>query len=125
MSNEHLVNENINELRGMLDLIVDEYGNYYKVVGTTEKGGKLEHIKLSHYYFEFAFSRLLTEDSEDLQKYKYKHIGCFIQDGLINHLKNLESKKRKIFTVKELLENGVVVQFMDLTERHPRSLPIK
>jgi hypothetical protein len=58
MTNEHLANNDINSLIPSLDVVADEYGNYYEVVETTTKGGKLTKVTLSNIYFETAFSRI-------------------------------------------------------------------
>jgi hypothetical protein len=119
MTNEHLANNDINELRPLLDVVTDEYGNYYEIVTVTHKGGKLTKVKLSNIYFETAFSRLFTEDI--LEKYKHKHIGVFLQDLVNGHIQDLKRKKRTIFSIKDLLENGTEVEFVDQTVPHPRS----
>jgi hypothetical protein len=119
MSNEHLANNDINELRPLFDVVADEYGNYYEIVSVTHKGGKLTKVTLSNIYFEKAFSRLFTEDI--LAKYKLQHIGVFLQDLVNGHIQDLKRKKRTIFSIKDLLENETEVEFMDQTVRHPRS----
>ncbi|MFC0298457.1 hypothetical protein [Geobacillus jurassicus] len=120
MTNEHLANNDINALQPLLDVVTDEYGNYYEVVAVTHKGGKLTKVTLSNIYFETAFSRSFIEE-DIVEKYKYKHIGAFLQDLVNDHIQDLKSKKRTIFSIKDLLENGTEVEFLDQTAPHPRS----
>lgn len=120
MANEHLVNNDINGLRPLIDLITDEYGNHYEVVSVTNKGDKVTEVTLSHIYFEKAFSRGFFED--DLKEYKNKHIGAFLQDVVNNHIEQNEKKHRKIFSIRDLIENEIKVSFLNQTVPHPRSI---
>jgi hypothetical protein len=121
MTNEHLANNDINSLIPSLDVVADEYGNYYEVVETTTKGGKLTKVTLSNIYFETAFSRSFIEE-DIVEKYKYKHIGAFLQDLVNEHIQDLKRKRRTIFSIKDLLENETEVEFLDQTIPHPRSI---
>ncbi|USK35104.1 hypothetical protein LIT25_07180 [Bacillus sp. F19] len=104
------------------DLVTDEYGNFYTIHGTTDTNGKLVEIRLYNSYFDAAFSVL--PDSL-LPEYKHKHVGVALQDRVLNRLKTMENKGRKLYSVQELTDYGVKVTFWDLTKPHPRSQPIK
>lgn len=119
---EHLANDNIHELRPLFDVITDEYGNYYEIVRLATKGDKLTEVTLSHMYFEKAFSRVFI--TPDVEEYKYQHIGAYLQDVVNGHIESVKKKNRKMFSVQDLLDNGVEVSFMNQTVRHPRSNPI-
>jgi hypothetical protein len=123
VANEHLVNDSIDELRCLFDVIVDEYGNYYELVGVTHKGGKLTEARLSNMYFEKAFSRTFT--TENVEEYKYQHIGVYLQDLVNSHIDSIKDKRRTIYSIKDLLANGTKIKFLDQTVRHPRSRPLK
>lgn len=115
-------NNDINQV-GIFDMISDEYNNYYYVTGETVDSGKLTTITLSHSYYEDAFSAILHEDL--LKEYKFKHVGVPLQDRLLGSLKHLKEKNRTIFTIQDLVDNGIEVSFLDITKLHPRANPIK
>ncbi len=117
------VNMNINELSNF-HLVMDEYGNYYEVNRISHKNNELTEVTLSNIYFEKSFQRLFNLDGEN-EKYKDKHIGVFLQDLVNGSINNYTNKHGKIYSVRELVENGVKVNFMDITAPHPRSNPIK
>lgn len=119
---EHLANENIHELKPLFDVITDEYGNYYEIVRQTNQGDQLKKVTLSNMYFEKAFSRVFI--TPDIEEYKHQHIGAFLQDLVNGHIEDVKRKNRKMFSVQDLLDNGIEVSFMDQTVRHPRSNPI-
>ncbi|HDR8129190.1 TPA: hypothetical protein QCZ07_005343 [Bacillus cereus] len=117
-------NENINDIRGLIDLVTDEYGNYYYPVTTKVGEGKLLEVTLSHAYYEDAFSEIFFSgvlQDEIPEEYRNKHIGLCLQDRLTSSLERLEKSKRRIFTIQELLANGTKVSTMKLTETHPRA----
>lgn len=114
-------NNNINNLLGIIDLVTDEYHNYYVVLNTTTKGLKLTEVSLSNYYYDDSYAIITEFDDETKKKYRYQHVGKILTDRLNNQIKSLKDSKRKIFTVEELLKNGTKVMFYDQTKPHPRS----
>ncbi|MEH6888497.1 hypothetical protein V7024_01855 [Bacillus sp. JJ864] len=112
-------NNDINEISFALDIISDEYSNYYYVLGTTVEHGKLTEVKISHSYYEDSFSEVLHDKIED--KYKFKHIGHILRDRLLRKLELVKERNRKIFTIQELLANGIKVNVMKPTQMHPRA----
>lgn len=119
LANQHLANENIHEIRNLLDLIVDEYGNYYEIVSTTTTGSRLVEVTLSNIYFEKSFQRLFV--NEDVKSYGHQHIGAYLQDLVNNSIKYVQDRNRKIFSIQDLIDHEIKVSFLDQTVRHPRS----
>ncbi|EEM68409.1 MULTISPECIES: hypothetical protein [Bacillus cereus group] len=119
----HLANDNINEIRNLMDLITDEYGNYYHIVTTKTGGGKLHEVTLSHAYYEDSFSILSFAEplqNELEEKYRNTHVGHRLKDRLNGAIENAKRKERVIFTIQDLINNGTEVSFMNITETHPR-----
>ncbi|HHB2485253.1 TPA: hypothetical protein ACORDH_005969 [Bacillus cereus] len=119
----HLANDNINEIRNLMDLITDEYGNYYQIVTTKTGQGKLYEVTLSHAYYEASFSILSFAEpfqNELEEEYRNKHVGFRLKDRLNNAIEHVKRKGRTIFTIQDLINNGTKVSFMDITETHPR-----
>ncbi|HFK1549989.1 TPA: hypothetical protein ACGXMZ_006003 [Bacillus albus] len=117
-------NEDINNILGLIDLITDEYGNYYYPVKLTTGDGKLKKVTLSHAYYEDAFSEIFYSgilQDEIPKEYRNKHLGFCLKDRLVSVLERLKKDNRKIFTIHELIANGTEVSTMKLTETHPRS----
>lgn len=112
-------NNNIHNILFMKDIITDEYGNYYDIVSRTTKGEKVTEVILSHVYYEMGFSRLFTSELDSGYK-EFDYIGKPIRDTLKSHIKDLNSSGRKIFTIQELIENGIDVKIRDITKKHPR-----
>lgn len=119
----HLANDNINEIRPLMDLFTDEYGNYYYAPRIKTGEGKLLEVTLSHAYYEDSFSVISFAEplqNELEEKYRNKHIGHQLKDRLNSTIQNLKNKERVIFTIKDLIENGTKVTFANITETHPR-----
>lgn len=114
-------NDNINNLQGLTDLVIDEYHNYYIVLRTRTSGGKLLEISLSNFYYDDSYAIITEFDDETKNKYKYKHVGHILTDRLNGTLKILKDDNRKIFTVQDLLNNQIKVAFSNQTVPHPRS----
>lgn len=112
-------NNNIHDILFSRDVIKDEYGNYYEVVGMTTQGEKISELILSHAYFEIGFSRLFISELDEGYK-EHDYIGRPIRDILNGHIKALKSNGREIFTVRDLLDEGIKVKFNDITKKHPR-----
>lgn len=119
----HLANNNINEIRPLMDLFTDEYGNYYYATRTKTGGGKLHEVTLSHVYYEDSFSILSFAgplQNELEEKYRNTHVGHRLKDRLNGSIENMKRKERVIFTIQDLINNGTEVSFMNITETHPR-----
>lgn len=114
-------NDNINNLQGLVDLVTDEYSNYYIILKTRTSGGKLLAISLSNFYYDDSYAIITEFDDETKNKYRYKHIGNIITDRLNGTIKILADNNRKIFTVEDLLNNQTEVSFFNQTVPHPRS----
>lgn len=114
-------NDNINNLQGLIDLVIDEYHNYYIILKTKTSGGKLLEISLSNFYYDDSYSIITEFDDETKNKYKYKNVGHILTDRLNSTLKILKDSNRKIFTVQELFNNQTKVVFLNQTVPHPRS----
>lgn len=116
-------NEDINNLLGLIDLVTDEYNNYYHVMRTKIKDTKLEEVSLSHFYYDSSYAILADLDDESKELYRYEHFGNIITDRLANSIKRVNESKRKIFTIEDLLNNQTKVVFLDITKEHPRANP--
>ena len=114
-------NDNINNLQGLIDLVIDEYDNYYRVLSTRTSGGKLLEISLSNFYYDDSYAIITEFDDETKNKYKYKHVGHILTDRLNGALKILKDNNRKIFTIQDLFNNQTKVFFLNQTAPHPRS----
>ncbi|OOZ91566.1 hypothetical protein [Bacillus cereus] len=117
-------NDDINNIQGLIDLITDQYGNYYYATQIKTNAGKLEEITLGHAYYEDSFSILsyaepLHNELED--KYRNKHVSHRLKDRLIASLDRAQRSNRKIFTIQELIANGTTVYTKKLTETHIRA----
>jgi len=113
----NMPNEDINFIK-FPDLIKDELGNYYQIGRTRRNGEKLVEIELINYFQAKSFDWLvpLGIAAEGFPKeYEHKHIGHFLVDLLNNHIKRCEKNNRKIFTVKELVQNDIQVFVADQT----------
>lgn len=114
-------NDNINYLDSLVDLVIDEYSNYYRIVRTKTSCGKLLATSLSNYYYDDSYAIITELDVETKNKYDYKHIGHILTDRLNDTIKTLNESNRKIFTVQDLLNNQTEVSFLIQTVPHPRS----
>ncbi|MGN7942860.1 hypothetical protein [Metabacillus sp. 22489] len=107
-------NDDINNIQGLIDLIVDDFGNYYTPYRTRNEGYKLTEVMLCHALYDESFSTVFY--SENIDEYKYSHLGELLLDRMNEHLKYLNLKNRKIFHVNDLIENGTKVSFYDITQ---------
>lgn len=108
-------NENINNIQGLIDFISDEYGNYYTPYKTRNQGEKLTEVTLVHVLYDEAFSTVFIQDEVE-QEYKFSHLGELLLDRMNGHVRELGIEGRKIFTVKDLIENGTEVSFWNITQ---------
>lgn len=116
-------NDDINNILCLIDVITDNYGNYYYATRTKTGEGKLQEVTLAHAYYEDAFSILSYAEplhNELEEKYRNTHVGHRLKDRLISSLDRAQRSNRKIFTIQELVANGTTVYTMKLTETHPR-----
>ncbi|MCR1991406.1 hypothetical protein NSA31_06360 [Bacillus subtilis] len=112
-------NNDINQIQRFIDLIRDEYGNYYYATELTTQGGKLIKVRLSHTYFEDSFSTTYFREHDENPE-EFKFIGETLRDGLVGAIKRLEDSNRKIFSIQDLIDNGIQVSTLNLTKIHPR-----
>ncbi|TCN25470.1 hypothetical protein [Mesobacillus foraminis] len=107
-------NQDVNNIQGLIDLVTDEYGNYYTPYKTTNQGSKLTEVVLCHALYDNAFSMVFLQD-EWKEVYKFSHLGEPLVDTLNAHIASLNESGRVIFSVKKLIENGTQVSFYKIT----------
>ncbi len=112
-------NKDIHQILGLIDLITDESGNYYTVYEITTYGNKLEKVKLAHSLYDIAFASTFIME-EVVNGYLNDHLGDFMLDVLNGHIKTLELCNRKIFSVNDLIDNGIKVEYWGITEPLPK-----
>ena len=101
------------------DLVRDEYGNYYEVVGVHTEGEKLTALEVSNLYFETSFRA--AADSERLgEEYKGKPIGVYLQDQMNAYIEGVQANERPIYGIRDLMVNRIKVYAVDITEPHPK-----
>ncbi|WP_394121440.1 hypothetical protein [Planococcus donghaensis] len=101
------------------DLVRDEYGNYYKVVGTHMEEDKLTGIEVSNLYFEKSFESGV--DSLD-DTYKDKPFGVYIQDQVNAYIEAIQKNDRPIYGIRDLMVNRINVFAVDITQPHPKRI---
>lgn len=99
------------------DLVRDEYGNYYKVVGTHMEEDKLTAIEVSNLYFEKSFEA--GTDSLD-ESYQSKPFGVYIQDQVNAYIEDIQQNERPIYGIRDLMVNRIKVYAVDITQPHPK-----
>ncbi|MBD8013425.1 hypothetical protein [Planococcus wigleyi] len=99
------------------DLVRDEYGNYYKVVGTHMEEDKLTAIEVSNLYFEKSFE--VGTDSLD-ESYQGKPFGVYIQDQVNAYIEDIQQNERPIYGIRDLMVNRIKVYAVDITQPHPK-----
>jgi hypothetical protein len=107
-------NDDVNNVQGTVDLIVDEYGNYYTIYKTTHRDGKLIKVLLVHILYFHAFASVFLNE-EIKTKYQYSHLGEYLLDRINAHISSTKKNGRKIFTIQELIDNGTDIEFWDIT----------
>lgn len=108
-------NQDINNIQGLIDFVVDDFGNYYTPYRTAIKDGRLEEVVLCHCLYDEAFSTIFLQD-DIKEEYKYSHLGDLLLDRLNGHIEELNKNGRKIFHVSELFEQDIKVAFWDITK---------
>ncbi|MGM0750225.1 MAG: hypothetical protein ACQEUS_20855 [Bacillota bacterium] len=106
-------NEDINKIQGGIDLVRDEYGNYYVPYRIRDKGDKLLGVTLVHALYDEAFSTVFMDETQ--KAYSSGHLGVLLLDRMNGHIKELEIEGRKIFSVQDMINNGTEVKFWDIT----------
>lgn len=111
-------NEDINSIKGIIDFVIDEYGNYYTPYQVTttgsENGLRLTKVTLVHELYHEAFSTIFIQDDVE-QEYRYSHLGELLLDRMNGHISELEIEGRRIFSVQDLIANGTEVSFWNIT----------
>lgn len=97
------------------DLVRDEYGNYYKVVGLHKEGDVLKAIEISNLYFETSFQYAAGQITD-----ADKPVGVFLQDKLNEYVAETESRERPIYGIRDLMVNKIEVYAVDITQPHPK-----
>lgn len=97
------------------DLVRDEYGNYYKVVGLHKEKETLKAIEISNLYFETSFHYAASQVNE-----ADKPVGVFLQDKLNEFVADVESRERPVYGIKDLMVNKIEVYAVDITQPHPK-----
>ena len=98
------------------DLVRDEYGNYYEVVGVQEDEGTLKGIQVSNLWFEKSFQKFSgTENTDE------KPVGVVLQDLVNGHIEKMQENSRPIYAIRDLMVNRIEVYAVDITKPHPKS----
>ncbi|GAA0346915.1 hypothetical protein GCM10008931_42740 [Oceanobacillus oncorhynchi subsp. oncorhynchi] len=113
-------NDKINNIQGLIDIITDKSGNYYTVYEITTYENKIEEVKLAHSLYDIAFASTFLME-EVVEGYLGNHLGDFMLDVLNGHLRTLEICERKIFSVQDLLDNKIKVEYWDMTQPPPEA----
>ncbi|WP_033542598.1 hypothetical protein [Planococcus sp. CAU13] len=98
------------------DLVRDEYGNHYLVVGATEDEGKLKNIQVSNLWYEHAFRESFEDASAG------KSIGIQLQEKANAYIEETERNERPIYAIRDLIVNRIDVYAVDITKPHPNSV---
>lgn len=106
----------------LMDLVKDEYNNYYQVTGISEVDGKLKGITIGNYFYEKGFHNFIGTLAEEHPEWHFTYIGEYLVNGLQQHIKNQTSKGRIIYTIDELINKGVEVKIKDITKLHKKAL---
>ncbi len=97
------------------DLVRDEYGNHYLVVGTQADEGVLKNIQVSNLWYEQSF----RESFEDAGG---KSIGIQLQEKVNGYIEEMERNERPIYGIRDLIVNQIDVFAVDITKPHPNSV---
>jgi len=97
------------------DLVRDEYGNYYKVVGLHKDEDTLKAIEISNLYFETSFQYAASQIAD-----AQKPVGVFLQEQLNEFVADVEKRERPVYGIKDLMVNKIEVYAVDITQPHPK-----
>lgn len=98
------------------DLVRDEYGNHYLVVGTQEDEGTLKNIQVSNLWYEQSFRESFDDASGG------KSVGIQLQEKVNGYIEEMERKERPIYGIRDLIVNQIDVYAVDITKPHPNSV---
>ena len=98
------------------DLVRDEYGNHYLVVGAHESEGVLKNIQVSNLWYEQAFRERFEDAGSG------KSVGIQLQEKVNEYIEETENKERPIYGIRDLIENKIDVYVLDITKPHPNSV---
>lgn len=98
------------------DLVRDEYGNYYKVVGLHTDGDTLKALEVSNLYFELSFE----SSAQQMEEEQSKPVGVFLQERLNAYIDDVQQKERPIYGIRDLMVNRIKVYAVDITQPHPK-----
>lgn len=96
------------------DLVRDEYGNYYEVVGTHLEGDTLKALEVSNLYFEKSFQVQMND------AYMDKPVGVLVQEHMNAYIEAIEKNNRPIYGIRDLMVNKIKVYAVDVTKPHPK-----
>ncbi|WYU50350.1 hypothetical protein MHH67_13285 [Bacillus sp. FSL K6-0047] len=103
-------NSDIQSIHPEMDIVKDNLGNFYYVVGASSKNNMLTDVKLEHCYHRDASVR--TPGQKEPIDIK-EHLVDRLQDSLTQ----IDRASRKLFTVDDLLKAGINVSFVPLTSK--------
>ncbi|AQQ53681.1 hypothetical protein [Planococcus lenghuensis] len=99
------------------DLVTDEYGNFYQVVGTQSDEGEVSAIEIAHIYFQQAFQ----SQTDVKEAVGTESLGAYLQDLVNGYIEETKKNNRPIYAVRDLLVNNVGIYAMDITKPYPDS----
>lgn len=99
------------------DLVTDEYGNFYQVVGTQSEEGNVTAIEIAHIYFQQAFQ----SETNIKEAVGSESLGTYLQDLVNGYIEEIQKNNRPIYAVRDLLVNNVGIYAMDITKPYPES----
>lgn len=97
------------------DLVRDEYGNHYLVVGTTADHGTLKNIQVSNLWYEQAFR-------EKFDATGGKPVGMQLQEKVNGYIEQMDRDERPVYGIRDLIVNQIDVYAVDITKPHPNSV---
>ncbi|WP_422123860.1 hypothetical protein DHX103_03350 [Planococcus sp. X10-3] len=98
------------------DLVRDEYGNHYLVVGKREDEGTLKNIQVSNLWYEQAFRERFEEVGRG------KSIGIQLQEKVNGYIEEMERNERPIHGIRDLILHEIDVYVVDISKPHPNSV---
>lgn len=96
------------------DLVRDEYGNHYLVVGIQEEEETLKVLQISNLWYEKSFDRDLEVGN--------KPVGEVLQERVNAYIEETEKKERPIYAIRDLMVNQISVYAVDITKPHPSTV---
>lgn len=112
-------NNDPTNLRCLIDLVVDEYGNYYHIIGFSQRENEYLKYTLSQFYYEDSYAILFDKDIA--KEYQHEYIGETLRARLNNSIIRLNDSKRTIFSIQDLTALNIELEFKDITKDHSRN----